>query len=256
MGERPPVAGMGASTGPARRTFLPLVMRYKPMRQGLGVHVAYRSAGGGLVVGGLSYAALFALVPTLVPVIAGLFLLIDDPQLRQDAVELLDEAFPAFAGITDTAVEGARDLAAVGGDRGSLGLPVGRQRPLSQPAAGDGALFPGERVSGLLARVAGVLLVLVLIVGVLAAVLMAGVLTLVARVLDTDARHLPPAPHRTRAPGGDRHRDHDVGLRPGQPVARDGFRGLRRGGLVLRGPGLASTALPGTRVRGRAGSLP
>ena len=36
-------------------------------------------------------------------------------QFRQDAIEVINQAFPAFTGITDTAVEGARELAAVGG---------------------------------------------------------------------------------------------------------------------------------------------
>ena len=85
---------------------LPILMRYSLIRRGIGIQVVYRSTGGGLIVGGLAYAALFALIPTLVLVVAGIFLLVDDPQFREDAVDLVSRAFPAFAGITDTAVAG------------------------------------------------------------------------------------------------------------------------------------------------------
>jgi uncharacterized BrkB/YihY/UPF0761 family membrane protein len=47
--------------------------------------------------------------------------------------------------------------------------------------------FPGERISGVLARVLGVLLVLLIIVAVLAAVILAGVVTVIARALALDA---------------------------------------------------------------------
>ena len=173
--------------GRLKAMLLPVLMRYSMMRRVIGIQVVYRSTGGGLIVGGLSYAALFALIPTLVLVLAGIFLLVDDPQVRQDAVELVGDAFPAFTDITDTAVEGANELAAVGGIVALIGFLWGASGLYLNLTRAMERFFPGERVSGALARVMGVLLVMLIIVGVLAAVFVAGVLTVVARALAIDS---------------------------------------------------------------------
>jgi uncharacterized BrkB/YihY/UPF0761 family membrane protein len=172
--------------GRMKAVLLPMLMRYSLFRRGIGIQVVYRSTGGGLIVGGLSYAALFALIPTLILVVAGIFLLVDDPQFRNDAIELLSDAFPAFAGVTDTAVEGANELAAVGGIIAIIGFLWGASGLYLNMTRAMERFFPGERVSGAFARVMGVLLVVLIIVGVLAAVLVAGVVTVVARALTLD----------------------------------------------------------------------
>jgi uncharacterized BrkB/YihY/UPF0761 family membrane protein len=172
--------------GRMKAVLLPMLMRYSLFRRGIGIQVVYRSTGGGLIVGGLSYADLFALIPTLIVVVAGIFLLVDDPQFRNDAIELLSDAFPAFAGVTDTAVEGANDLAAVGGIIAIIGFLWGASGLYLNLTRAMERFFPGERVSGAFARVMGVLLVVLIIVGVLAAVLVAGVVTVVARALALD----------------------------------------------------------------------
>lgn len=172
--------------GRLKAMLLPMLMRYSLFRRGIGIQVVYRSTGGGLIVGGLSYAALFALIPTLILVVAGIFLLVDDPQFRDDAVKVLTDAFPAFAGVTDTAVEGANELAAVGGIIAIIGFLWGASGLYLNLTRAMERFFPGERVSGALARVIGVLLVVLIIVGVLAAVLIAGVVTVVARGLQLD----------------------------------------------------------------------
>jgi uncharacterized BrkB/YihY/UPF0761 family membrane protein len=172
--------------GRLKAWLLSRVMRYALARRAIGIQVVYRSTGGGLIVGGLTYAALFALIPTLILVIAGIFWLVDDPQFRQDAIDLISEAFPAFAGITDTAVEDAREFAAVGGLVALIGFVWGASGLYLNLTRAMERFFPGERVSGMLARVLGVLLVVVIIVGVLAAVVVAGVVTVVAHALDLD----------------------------------------------------------------------
>ncbi len=173
--------------GRLKRMLLPVAMRYALLRRLIGIQVVYRSTGGGLIVGGLSYAALFALIPTLILVIAGIFLLVDDPQFRQDAIEVINQAFPAFTGITDTAVEGARELAAVGGLVALIGFLWGASGLYLNLTRAMERFFPGERVSGVLARVVGVLLVLLIIVGVLAVVLIAGVVTVIIHALELDS---------------------------------------------------------------------
>jgi len=189
--QSPPESPAGKrQKGRFKQQLLPIAMRYGPLRQGIGIHVIYRNTGGGLIVGGLAYAALFALIPTFVLVIAGIFLLIDDPGLRRDAIELIDRAFPAFTGITDTAVEGIREVAAFGGIVALIGFAWGASGLYLNLTRAMERFFPGERVSGALARIAGVLLVVGVILGVLAAVFVAGVLTVVAQALRLDAEWL------------------------------------------------------------------
>ena len=192
--ERPVTSADGIADAPEpkkkgriKAMVLPLVMRYSLFRRGIGIQVVYRSTGGGLIVGGLSYAALFALIPTLILVVAGIFLLVDDPQFRQDAVQLVNDAFPAFTGVTDSAVEGAGDLAAIGGVIAIIGFLWGASGLYLNLTRAMERFFPGERVSGVLARVMGVLVVMLIIAGVLVAVFVAGVVTVVARALALDA---------------------------------------------------------------------
>ena len=174
-------------SGQARARVAQLAQRYPLLRAGLGIQAEYRDAGGGLIVGGLAYAALFALIPTLVLAVALLNLLIDDPQLRADAVDLIADAFPALESLAEPAVESATEYAGLGAivalatfAWGASGLHVSLTRAMER-------FFPGERVSTVMARVLGVLLVALIIVGVLAALVVSGVVTVIARALAIDA---------------------------------------------------------------------
>jgi uncharacterized BrkB/YihY/UPF0761 family membrane protein len=178
----------GKKQGRMRRMLMPIALRYSLLRRAIGIQVVYRSVGGGLIVGGLSYAALFALIPTIILVIAGIFLIVDDPQFRQDAIDLLSDAFPPFSGVTDTAVRRAPEFAAAGGIIALVGFAWGASGLYLNLTRAMERFFPGERVSGALARVLGVLLVVLIIVGVLAAVVMAGVVTVIAEALKLDVQ--------------------------------------------------------------------
>jgi uncharacterized BrkB/YihY/UPF0761 family membrane protein len=176
--------------GRIKQMLMPMAMRYALLRRGIGIQVVFRSTGGGLIVGGLAYAALFALIPTIILIIAGIFLLIDDPQFRQEAIELINSAFPAFTGFTDSAIEGARSVAAAGGVIAIIGFAWGASGLYLNLTRAMERFFPGTRVSGALARVLGVLLVVLVIVGVVAAVFVAGILTVFAQALELDAEWL------------------------------------------------------------------
>lgn len=166
---------------------MPIAMRYSLLRRGIGIQVVYRKTGGGLIVGGLAYAALFALIPTFALIVAGIYLLTDDPQIRQEAVDLVNKAFPAFEDFTEPAVENAGSIAAAGSIVALVGFAWGASGLYLNLTRAMERFFPGERVSGALARVFGILLVLLVIIGVLAAVFVSGVLTVVARGLGLDA---------------------------------------------------------------------
>ncbi len=173
--------------GRFKRMLVPVLMRYPLFRRGIGIQVVYRNTGGGLIVGGLAYAALFALIPTFALIVAGIFLLVDDPQIRQDAIDLVNEAFPAFEGITKPAVDNASGVMAAGSIVALIGFAWGASGLYLNLTRAMERFFPGERVSGSLARILGVVLVLLVIVGVLAAVFVSGVLTVVVRGLGLDA---------------------------------------------------------------------
>jgi len=173
-------------TGRIKRMLLGYVLQVPLLEQAYGIHVIYRDVGGGLIVGGLAYGALFALIPSLVLVVAALSWLIDDPVLRADAIRLVGDAFPALADVADPALEGASQVAAVGSivaiatfAWAASGLYVSLTRAMER-------FFPGARVGTVLARVSGVAVVILMVVGVLAGVLVGGVVSVVARSLGLD----------------------------------------------------------------------
>ncbi|MFV2061900.1 MAG: YihY/virulence factor BrkB family protein [Chloroflexota bacterium] len=178
------------TNGRIKRLVLPVVMRYSLLRQAIGIQVIYRDTGGGLIVGGLAYAALFALIPTFALVIAGIYLLIDDPQIRQDAVDLIDSAFPAFRDFTGSAIDDAETVATAGSIVALIGFAWGASGLYLNLTRAMERFFPGGRASGVLARIFGILLVVAVIMGVLGAVFAAGVLTVVASALQLDAARL------------------------------------------------------------------
>jgi uncharacterized BrkB/YihY/UPF0761 family membrane protein len=173
--------------GQLKRIALAVAMRHRWLRQLIGMHIIYRFNTGGLIVGGVAYAALFAMIPTFALVFAGIFLLVDDPILREEAVQTLRDTFPAFEGFTDAAMEQATDIAAVGGVVALIGFAWGASGFYLNLLRAMERFFPGERVGGALARVLGVLLVALVIVAVLAAVLVAGVVTVVVQALELDS---------------------------------------------------------------------
>ncbi len=172
--------------GRVKRLLLGYVMQVPVLKAGYGIHVVYREVGGGLIVGGLAYAALFALIPSLVLVVAALSWLIDDPATRAEAIQLVADAFPALQDVASPALDGVSQVAAVGSvvaiatfAWAASGLYVSLTRAMER-------FFPGERVGTVLARAAGVLIVVLIVIAVLAGVLVAGVLSVIAAALGLD----------------------------------------------------------------------
>jgi membrane protein len=65
----------------------------------------YDAAGGGLVAGGLAYAALVALLPGLLLVLSVVGLLVDDPAIRADLVASIARAVPPVESLAKQALE-------------------------------------------------------------------------------------------------------------------------------------------------------
>ncbi len=132
----------------------------------------YDRTGGGLVAGGLAYAALVALLPGLLLVVSIFGLLITDDAVREDLVGLIATAVPPLEDLARTAFEqvsaGAVPLTVVG----AIGLLWGASRFY---AALDYALsraFHGARRRNEIERtLRGVLLTVLLVLLPLAALL-------------------------------------------------------------------------------------
>lgn len=185
-GDPTPAAQVTERPRGLKQLALSYLLRVPVLRAGYGIHLVYRDAGGGLIVGGLAYAALFALIPSLVLVAAGLSVLISDPVVLEEAIELVGDAFPAFKDVARPAFEGAGQLAAVGSivaiatfAWAASGLYVSLTRAMER-------FYPGKRVGTVLARAGGIFVVVLIIVGVLAGVLLAGVVSVIAQALDID----------------------------------------------------------------------
>ena len=71
----------------------------------MAVFAVYDRAGGGLVAGGLAYAALIALVPGALLVASAVGYLVDDPAMQDLIVEAVANAVPPLEDIARTAIE-------------------------------------------------------------------------------------------------------------------------------------------------------
>jgi membrane protein len=105
----------------------------------------YDRAGGGLVAGGLAYAALVALLPGLLLVVSIFGLLITDPATREELVALIAAAVPPLEDFARTAFEqvsaGAVPLTVVG----AVGLLFGASRFYAALDYAVSRAFHGER---------------------------------------------------------------------------------------------------------------
>lgn len=88
----------------------------------------FDTAGGGLVAGGLAYAALVALLPLLLLLLSVMGLLIDDATVRENIVTAVGKAVPPLEGIARTALEQVAAGAASTGVVALLGLLWGSSR--------------------------------------------------------------------------------------------------------------------------------
>lgn len=79
-------------------------------------------AAGGLLANGLAYAALFAVVPTVLLVLGLTGMLVGDPNVQQKLVDALAAAFPPLAEIFEGILTSLTDAAALTSIVGFIGL--------------------------------------------------------------------------------------------------------------------------------------
>jgi membrane protein len=113
---------------PWLRTSVGRVADWTPVATARRVMEVYDQAGGALLAGGLTYSALFALLPSLLLLTGVLGLVIDDPERRRTILEGIGESLPPLRDFLDASI-GAITGGAVGfGALGLLGLAWGASR--------------------------------------------------------------------------------------------------------------------------------
>jgi membrane protein len=145
----------------------------------------YGSAGGGLLAGGLAYAALFAIVPgvLLLAGVAGLF--VADPAERARVVDVLAGVLPPLRDLIATVLdEVAKDAGPVS-VVGAVILIWGTSRFAVAFDDGIARVMGGSRSRGLLARNLGALGAVGLMIGaILLSTLLSGVLAFLEAAAD------------------------------------------------------------------------
>jgi membrane protein len=129
----------------------------------------YDAAGGGLLAGGLAYAALFAIVPAvfLLSGVAGLIWA--DPAEREKAVAVIAGVLPPLREVIDVVLaEAARNAAPVS-IIGAVVLVWGTTRFVVSFADAIGRVMGGDRRRGIVAQNLGALVAVVLMVAAIPA---------------------------------------------------------------------------------------
>lgn len=145
------------------------------------VMTRYDDAGGGLLAGGLTYAALFALLPTLLLLVALLAFVVDDPERRTAIVDAIGTAFPPLREFLEASlgelIAGAPGFGALG----LVGLAWGSSRFYGALDDAFARIFAGAPKRGFVARtVRGVLSVGLILFVVLVALALTGVASFLA----------------------------------------------------------------------------
>ena len=112
----------------------------------------FAAAGGGLLAGGLTYSALFALLPTLVLITAILGFLVDDQSRRTAFVDALADAFPPLSDFLAATVDQVARGAAGFGLVGLVGLAWGASRFYGSLDDAFARIFAGVPARGFVAR--------------------------------------------------------------------------------------------------------
>lgn len=112
----------------------------------------YADAGGGLLAGGLTYGALFALLPSLLLISGVLGLIIDDPERRRAIVAGIGESLPPLRGLVEASLESMTTGAVGFGTIGLIGFAWGSSRFYGSLDDAFARIFTDAPKRGLVAR--------------------------------------------------------------------------------------------------------
>jgi membrane protein len=146
------------------------VMGWRAILAARAVMQRYADAGGGLLAGGLTYSALFALLPCLLLLGGILGIIVVDPERRQAIVAGIGDALPPLRGLMEASLESMKDGAVGFGTLGLIGFAWGASRFYGSLDDAIARIFTDAPKRGVVARtVRGIvsigLLVTVFIIG-------------------------------------------------------------------------------------------
>lgn len=152
------------------QAFAVRLMGWRAVSAGRDVLRRYGDAGGGLLAGGLTYGALFALLPSLLLISGVLGLIVHDPERRQAIVSGIGESLPPLQGLVEASLESMATGAVGFGTIGLIGLAWGASRFYGSLDDAFARIFTDAPKRGLVARtirgiVSVVLLLSVFIIG-------------------------------------------------------------------------------------------
>jgi membrane protein len=149
---------------------------WRPFIAGRDVLQRYGDAGGGLLAGGLTYSALFALLPCLLLLSGMLGLIVDDPERRRTIVEGIGQSLPPLRGLVEASLESMTDGAVGFGTIGLIGFAWGASRFYGSLDDAFARIFSDAPPRGLLARtVRGVASVGLIVTVFLVALMLTGI---------------------------------------------------------------------------------
>jgi membrane protein len=124
----------------------------------------YDEAGGALLAGGLTYSALFALLPALLLMTGVLGIVVTDPERRRAIVEGIAASLPPLREFLDTSLEAISNGAVGFGVLGLLGLSWGASRFYGSLDDAFARIFRDVAARGFVARtIRGFLSVILLV---------------------------------------------------------------------------------------------
>lgn len=136
----------------------------------------YDDAGNGLLAGGLTYSALFALLPSLLLITGILGFVVDDPERRRAIVEGIGRSLPPLSGFLDASLQQITEGAAGAGVIGLIGLAWGASRFYGSLDDAVSRIFRSAPKRGFVARtLRGIFSVVLLVSVFLGSLILAGI---------------------------------------------------------------------------------
>lgn len=163
------------------RSFAERVASLRPVRTWRRILDAYGEAGGGLLAGGLTYSALFALLPALLLLTAVLGFVVHDPDRRLAIVQGIGRTLPPLEGLVATSLDQITTNAAGFGTLGLLGLVWGASHFYGSLDDAFARIYRDEPRRGFVMKtVRGVLSIVLLVSVFVGALVLTGVATSLA----------------------------------------------------------------------------
>jgi membrane protein len=166
---------------PRLRAAADRALEWAPVRTARRVLDAYGAAGGGLLAGGLTYSALFALLPSLLLLTGVLGFIVDDPERRIAIVRGIGNTLPPLQGLVSASLDQITENAAGFGTVGLITLAWGASHFYGSLDDAFARIFHDEVRRGFFVRtLRGVLSVVLLVTVFIAALVLTGIASYLA----------------------------------------------------------------------------